>query len=640
MTRLAVHALSDDALLVSGDDGGRWVLVAGRAAILRPEVRAALSALRARGPDAVVPPPSDDETAIACVDELQVLAAAVDRQVAVRRSVGAGSPGGTAPPIGAPPQPAAVTVRWTFAGTVYRTTLVPGAATASADRIVACMRATVADPAHAAALVRVPVLDEFGGAVGMPRWWSDDSTEAEADPDVDADHPAGSVGVLERFEGGAWVAHPVDPQPLVDPITGLLRRIVERPAEPGAPEGFVHLHAELPHLASVDPTFQPDALAPAGTFRSSSLPPRRAAERSGIAHLCGAYLGQGRRRLASVDDLRRAGERVLTVAEWRPHDPVLHDAPGFPFVRDDPGLRTWLLRGSDARSGETCWAPLSLVHAGYLSSGLDHLRPTNGHNLAGLQAGTTDDEAFDAAAAHLISHDAVARWWRDGGRLREVAVPPAVAESWGGCAWRVRVLAVPTPIGVPVRLAVVDDREDDVIALGHACASSPDVAAERAVAEALVQHASARDLARADSLIRRAESLGNGGVAGLAPYDAERAYDTWFADRRRMIDPMCHVQRGLDPCVVAHTRARVEPDDATGTRGDAVTVDAPAASGPLSPGEALLRGTSRVVRVDVTTSGVREAGMRAVRALAPGLDRLGVAAFATGPDVEHPYPGW
>lgn len=592
MTRLAVHSLGADRLVVSGDDGRRWVLGVPPVRLGDAEVQDALGTLRSQGADVVAPPPDEAGARLACLRDLPVFAAAV-----------------TAP----------TTVRWTFAGCIHRMMLRPGRADAARE-VVDLLLATVADADEAAALSDPPLLDEITGERDAPPR-SAVGVRAERPPE----------GVLERWTAGSWERHRLDPPPLVDPVTGVLHRIVERPGEPDAPPGFVHLHAELPHLSSVDRTFQPDPLAPAGGFRGAAVPPAHEAILSGVAHECGAYLRQGTLRVATAAELREQGERVLTVTDWRPHDPRLHEAPGFPFVRDHPRLRMAWLRGEDGHGA--CWAPVSLVHAGYPASGLEHLPLTNGHNLVGLQAGFTEEEALDRAAAHLIAQDAVARWWGTAAALPEAPLPEVARAGWGGSPWIVRVLAVPSRFDVPVRLAMVDDPSDGIIALGYGCAASAEDAATRAIVEALIQHASARDLARPDSLIRNAAALGNGGVAGLAPYDPQRRYAAAFADRRLMTDPMCHLQHGLDPEIADRTRQRLRPAAAAAAKPPPPTT--------ASPYQALSRARTGHVRIDVTTARARAAGTRAIRLLTPGLRRLSVSAFDVHDDrAAAPYPGW
>ncbi|MDZ8172211.1 YcaO-like family protein [Microbacterium xanthum] len=622
MTPLSVHALGDDRLLVSAWGGRRWVLEAPPSQLDDAAVQAALDRLRASVENPPALPASrvtspegeechessgpDDEGAdgegrllagrerVTVVDGLDALGA-VAEEVHQR-----------------------TTVVILFAGRLFRTTLTPGDAAHDAAELSRILRATIVEPAHATALARPALRDEIA-----PLLCARTSLTGTA----------GSHDALEEWNGASWCAHARRPRPLVDPVTGLLARIVTRPVDPEAPPGFVHLHAELPHLTSVDRRFQPDPLAPAGGFRTGTGPGDEAV-RSGLAHLCGAYLGQGRIRLADAASLRAAGDEVLTVDQWRPHPPELHDQPGFPFTRLGDHDPTWWLRG--AASDVTCWVPLSLVHAGYLASELDPLPRTNGHNLVGLAAGFTAEEARDRAAAHVIAHDAVARWWDRGDELADVFAPETVDDAWDGCAWALRILAVPSPLGVPVRLAVVDDPERDVVALGFACAREPAEAAEAAAASALVQHASARDLLAPASLIREAAALGNGGVAGLAPFDPGRRYADAFADARHLIDPMCHLQRGLDPRVIADTRRRTTPAVPRTPTSDTAGTSTPR---QRSPWEAL-DGSTRTVVVDVATPDVREAGARAVRVLAPDLRRLDVAAFDDPRRARHPYPGW
>jgi ribosomal protein S12 methylthiotransferase accessory factor len=294
----------------------------------------------------------------------------------------------------------------------------------------------------------------------------------------------------------------------------------------------------------------------------------------------------------------------------------------------DPPVNWWL--AGDER-GETCWVPISLVHAGYLASRLDPLPSTNSHNLVGLHAGTDLEAAAERAAAHVIAHDAVARWWRKPSPLPESDLPAVLQPAENRESEQdIRVLAVPSSTGVPVRLAVVDDREKDIVSLGFAAAAQPHDAALAAAAEAMIQHASARDLDSPDSLIRNAESIGNGGVAGLAPFDRHRRYaETAFADARSLIDPMCHVQYGLSASSVARVRRRTVPQDSVCDEGVGVQ--------PLS---ALFGADTRVVVVDVTTPRVREAGYSACRVLAPDFERLGPAAFPGRIDGISPYPGW
>jgi hypothetical protein len=108
---------------------------------------------------------------------------------------------------------------------------------------------------------------------------------------------------------------------------------------------------------------------------------------------------------------------------------------------------------------------------------------------------------------------------------------------------------------------------------------------------------------------------------------------------------MCNLQFGLDPCVAAVVRERTAPLPEQ--------QEAPEAE----PVRSLLEAAGhRVVVVDATAERVRSAGLRVIRALAPGLAGMQPADFPLAPDgrialaqqlgwagieVEHlPYPGW
>lgn len=590
MTTLAAYVLRDDSLIVCGAEGRRWMVAVPVGRAPRAVAEDACLVVRSTIQSTTDAPPADDELV------LPSLRAVVEHGAKVSE-----------PTI----------VRWAYAGHEYRMRLPERGGRSLMGSILNRLLSTVADAHEAHALVADPVFVSRGarGQSCVRR---------------------GPVpGVLERWMGDAWQHHKLDPPPLVDPVTGVLRRLIARPPHPSAPSNFVHFHAELPFLSSIDGRFHPDPLAPAGGFTGATEPPQQSALLSGLAHYCGAYLGQGERRWGSAQGLQQEGDAVLTVEEWQPHDPALHDQPGFPFVRDHPALEQWWLRG-DALTGRR-WVPISLVHAGYLASELPGLSVTNFHNLVGLQAGFARSDAVDRASAHLIAQDAVARWWSSGeipsDPLPDAALPDAALPGLESSPWVIRLLAVPTPFAVPVRLAVVDDPVDGVISLGYGCAASATDAGLRALSEALIQHASARDLAAPSSLIRDSATLGNGAVAGLAPYDAQRGYAGGeFEDRRRLIDPMCHLQYGLSPEIVSHTRARTMP---SGTTCD-VTRDRRG-----SPFSALIDAGVDTVVVDVTTERVRASGAIAVRVLARGLRRLAVGAFpdASSRDAAI-YPGW
>lgn len=603
--RVDVFELTPEVCIVVGGNGQQWRIAASLSVLRGPQGTAVLDDLRRQAGPVDPPARGRDERVVPSAEALIALAAEVS------------SSGGREQ-----------TCLFPFAGYWHRVRLTARDGVISVRTALDCLLATISDPGTAAALLRPADLGD-----PLPSW---------------SHRHAGPVlpGTLERWVDGSWHAHPLTPAPVVDPLTGLLRRIVRRTSTHPLPTGFVHLHAELPYLESVDRRFRPDALAPAGALDAGTATAIELLEPgilSGIAHYCGADLRQGVRRSASAVEIERGGERWFDLRDWEPHDPALHDIPGFPFSPFEPQrTREWVL-GWD-QDGEV-WVPLSLVHAGYLREGEDASSATNANNLVGLQAGRSWEDAVERACAHIVAHDAVAVWWSSTATAQEAPLPQPVEHVFGPSPLHVTVLAIPSTTGLPVRLAVVDDRVDDIVSLGFAAHAIADQAGELAVVEALIQHASARDLEAEMSLIRNSAALGNGAIAGLAPFDPARRYARAFgSDHRGLIDPMAHIQYGLDPDVVAHTRER------TTAHGCTLPVDV------TSSIAAMLRAVGPVITLDVTTERVLSAGFRAVRVLIPGFARLQPAAFPIdpagrltrareslnwAPDPRNaPYPGW
>lgn len=603
--RINVYELSSEECVVVASDGQQWRIAASLAVIRSQHGQKALNELRTHANALSSPARGWGERLAPSASALTDIAAEVKRNGVI------------------------ATVMFPFSGHWHRVQLALGEAVSVAQTAIECLLATIPDAAVAAALIHPADLQD-----PLPSWSHEDT-------------PPVTAGALERWVNGAWQIHCLIPARVADPLTGILHRIVRRPSTPPLPTGFVHLHAELPYLGSIDPRYQPDLLAPAGALddgNSTAVELREPGILSGIAHYCGTNLGQGTRKRASAVEIERGCQRWFDLRNWEPHDPTLHVIPGFPFARFDP-RRTgeWIL-GQDA-DGDV-WVPLSLVHAGYLREGDEPAAATNANNLVGLHAGRSWEEAVERACGHLVAHDAVAVWWSSTAVAEETAVPTSVRQVFRSSPLNVHILVIPSTFAVPVRLAVLDDASDNIISLGIAAHMAPERAGELAVVEALIQHASARDLADETSLIRNSAALGNGAVAGLADFDLARGYARAFGeDHRGLIDPMAHIQYGLDPKVVAHTRARL-------TAGGYASASNPSPSAIASTLEAV----TSLICVDVTTERVRSTGFHAARVLAPGLARLQPAAFPLDPTGRvirareilgwrenphrEPYPGW
>ncbi|MDR6119705.1 hypothetical protein QE370_002889 [Aeromicrobium sp. SORGH_AS981] len=382
-------------------------------------------------------------------------------------------------------------------------------------------------------------------------------------------------------------------------------RVVRRPVLDGFPSGFVHQQVTMPARPGVDGLAAAVQLVEPGASADGDV-----AVASAVRHWCGEDLGQLEVRSASAAELLAEGEPVLRLTDLALHDPAVLDEPGCPLVRVDDRTRLLWTRGVRRRRGSVSaegpsegWVPYGQAVVRWLER--DSSQPlAHTMNMAGLGAATTFEAAVDQARADLVAQDAVTRWWSSG---PADPLPALGAPSWWDGPLELRLRRLPSRFDVEVVLAVVRDHEHDLATL---CPATGPDAARRAAAGALWQLGVARDVTSPTS------GLLASGMPGLLPHAPDRRY--LARGVRGAVDPMSAVQLGLDPAVVAEVDRRTSPSRHAAT----LTGDAP----------------PEVWVVDLTTPDVAAAGWHCVRALAPGLARIPVPAFAQRQGL--PYPGW
>ncbi|MFT3862313.1 YcaO-like family protein [Micropruina sp.] len=452
-------------------------------------------------------------------------------------------------------------------------------------------------------------------------------------------------GWMLRNGDGAVTQHRIAPWPDLDPITGICRRISDRPPEPGFPSTFRHLHATLPRTELNWPEWQADRLAPAALLVTPSCADGELRERavaSAVAHLAGPWCRATIARRGSPEELRAAGVRVLDPALLTVADPALGAHPDSPLPPIRGDQEQWWVPARRLSQPRPVWAPIAFTHTYSDPPALPDQPVLGYHNLAGAAAARTVPAAVSAGLRHVLSLDAVARWWRscDAPAPPALAVPARLRDAWGDAMLELELRLLPSRFEVPVVLAVVRDRERAITTLGHA-AGDPIEAAMKAAAEALLQLASARDLLDPDGLIRHSAALGAGTAPGLLEHRPRRDYlncaptrssGTAIPARPALTDAMAHLQVGLDPRLQRRLHTRLG--------------DPPPARPPSWPGVAELvhRGVPVHV-VTLTPPPLRHSGWHAVRVLVPGCLRLEPAALpiraGVGNRPEHlPYPGW
>jgi ribosomal protein S12 methylthiotransferase accessory factor len=333
-------------------------------------------------------------------------------------------------------------------------------------------------------------------------------------------------------------------------------------------------------------------------------------------HALGAAVGEAIERYSAC---YVPHERLIeaTAAQLGPHaadpasfalfDRTQYEQPGFPYAPFTPDTRVRWIDGVDLETGARVWLPAELVF-------LVDTRPPLGSRIgyatsSGLACGSTFDEALARGLFELLERDAfMLLWWR---RLS----PPRL--DWGGHRGMTALDARyfrPTGVeylaldlscvhDVPIVVGVVRGAPGSCAALGVGAAAKARV--EDAWLSALAEAFASRSACRKLRLLepeRRYEPDGSDVVD--------------FDDHIRFYGDDEHADRASFLWASSETRAA-------------------AAAIPLSADRDELRDQlvarvrragSRAFAVDVTAPDVAAAGLRVVRAVAPGLCPL---------DAEH-----
>ncbi|WP_219462539.1 YcaO-like family protein [Nonomuraea rhizosphaerae] len=397
--------------------------------------------------------------------------------------------------------------------------------------------------------------------------------------------------------GWEWSA---SPEQLVDPEFGLITRVVR---ERGALDACVIYRA---YVAATD-RFAPwkaDRVAGGAAFDEGQA--RKAAIGEAVERYCGN---------AVPNDLIQGSYAGLDVEAIDPRElalyaPHQYAAPGFPFTPFGRELAVEWATGRDLAGGQEVLVPAPLVY-------LNHTRPphTNMHANAGIAAGPSLERAERSALEELFERDAVTLWWLRGEQAVRFtpsgsAGPVAEATSRG---LSVTFLAIPSPFGVPVIGAFLEDRARQVVAFGTACRADPETAAAKAFTEAVVSYTMSLGLLDGDAPLWRTADH------PYRPFRADRSYrDAFRPDWHDLTDLELNLQLFLDPRMQGPSLDRLR-DPRPGPPPE-----------PVDPGDHVKRLSGaglRAVGVDLTTPDVRATGLRVARVVVPGLYGNAPAAF-------------
>ncbi len=442
-----------------------------------------------------------------------------------------------------------------------------------------------------------------------------------------------AAGRLDRRHRRGEVSDLSDPPAadydlLVDPRYGLIRSITPHPHGPEIPAALVSLTATVSNTQLLGP-WNGDRAALGAAFFDSE-PARRAAIGEAVERYCGNFIPRGLRK-ASYLDLAAAGETALHPEELVLYSESQYAAEGFPFVRLGPALSVYWAEARDLSSGQEILVPASLVYINFYVGRLAEEPLTNFVIYSGIAAGAGREAAERSALEELIERDATMIWWLSGSPVTELdaagspVVRAALAAREDDGALSYRLIQIPTVFEIPVVGALIQDRRNQIVALGVACRPEPTAAALKALVEAIHLRYFSLGLLDPRGSVWLSMEAGILDARPYKPFRADRAYmDSYRADFHDVTDLGCQSQIYLDPRMHRHVERILRPG-----------ASKPLGSVPRLEGgdprrlllDRLADHGFRALSADVTTPDVRAAGLSVVRVIVPGLYPNAPAAF-------------
>ncbi|MEU1876993.1 YcaO-like family protein [Streptosporangium sp. NPDC020072] len=396
---------------------------------------------------------------------------------------------------------------------------------------------------------------------------------------------------------------------LVDSRTGVLTALEPQPRRPGLPRWWTGYGAAVADTRRFAP-WTADRHGFGATVGDPSHA-RAAALGEAVERYCGNAVPSG---------LTVSSWRDLTEAALDPETIPLYSAaqyrePGFPFVPFTRDLPVAWTPARDMRDGSRVLVPASLVWLDYFHGPRAAEPPTHALPYSGIATGRGREHAERAALEELFERDATTIWWSSGAACEAVADPETVTAALGDGRQepRVRLLAVPSPFGVPVMAAFLEDLAGGIVAFGSACRATPREAAAKALVEAFGLYSLTLQLADPRGAVWQAVAAGVLEEHVFRPYRADRSYrDAFRPDYRDLTDLPAVAQLYLDPRMQGEPLARLRA--APGPHLD----DLPPADA-ASYLDRLAGAGLTAYSVDLTTPDVAATGLCVVRVLVPGL---------------------
>jgi ribosomal protein S12 methylthiotransferase accessory factor len=204
---------------------------------------------------------------------------------------------------------------------------------------------------------------------------------------------------------------------LVDPVTGIVRRLVDLEPVDGMPPGYRGYTAEVADARRLG-VWPADRVSLGVTFGDAESA-RAAALGEAIERYCGNRVPP-HLRVTCAGRLAANGERLFGPDDLPFFAPWQHARPGFEYQPFTDDVEVAWARGVE--DGRDCWLPASWTYLNY-HSGKRRSEPRLHHlNYAGIATGVGAEDAFRRGLLELLERDALELWWHLGGPSRGIAL--------------------------------------------------------------------------------------------------------------------------------------------------------------------------------------------------------------------------
>ncbi|MEV4999518.1 YcaO-like family protein [Nocardioides sp. LML1-1-1.1] len=419
----------------------------------------------------------------------------------------------------------------------------------------------------------------------------------------------------------------LDAEDLVDPVTGVIRRVREVLRPERAPHRYTSLTAEVADARWLGDW--PADRVSLGTTFGDPAGARIAAIAEGVERYCGNFvpgdLDPDDHRVGTRADLRSAGLPVIGLDELPRWNAGQLARDGFPYValgEDTPTLWSRCTERPYDGAPRDLWLPHSLVGLNWRQRRFRHLPRVHHLNYAGIATGQGAADAHDRGLLEVVERDALEVWWHHGGPATgiDLASVPGLLDDLAGAPLDVHLVRMPSELA-PAMAALVRDRETGVHAAGFSASTDPARAARKAVLEAVHTWIYTLGCVEADGWVFQAVAARLMAEGLMLEHRADRTYlDAAGPAFAHVRDLGAHVQVWLDPRTHRLAERFTAPasvvalDEVEPTDLDAVrrTLDADG---------------HRVVTRDLTTRDVAQTSLRVVRTFVTGLVPNAPAAF-------------